>query len=337
MALSTGRVNGTARDRTAGSGGTRGQGRHQGTGPLRRTMSRHWYAWAMVAPVILVTALLIGWPLARGVYLSLTDATEATMGRTIGVNVIPSTYEFVGLDNYISILTSGLFWEKLTWTVTWTVACVALHYGLGLGLAMLLNRKVRFRSVYRLLLILPWAIPGFVSAFIWRYLYNSDYGVINGMLKAAGLGAVGWLDDPTTAKIAVIAVNVWMGVPFMMVAVLGGLQSIPGELYEAAEVDGATPWQRFRFITVPGLRTVSSTVILLGTIWTFNMFPVIFLISGGGPGSSTEILVTYAFREAFTGIRNYSGSAAWGVIILMLLVVLALVYRRALRRQGEVW
>ncbi|MGW0062639.1 carbohydrate ABC transporter permease [Streptosporangium sandarakinum] len=291
----------------------------------------------MVAPVIVVTAVLIGWPLVRGVYLSLTDATEATMGRTIGVNVIPSTYEFVGLGNYVDILTSGVFWEKLAWTVIWTVACVALHYGIGLGLAMMLNRRLRFRSFYRLLLILPWAIPGFVAAFIWRYLYNSDFGVINAMLRAAGLGGVGWLDDPTTAKIAVIAVNVWVGVPFMMVALLGGLQSIPAELYEAAEVDGATPMQRFRHITIPGLRTVSSTVVLLGTIWTFNMFPLIFLITGGGPGSATEILVTYAYREAFTGIRNYSGSAAWGVIILLLLVVMALVYRRALRRQGEVW
>ncbi|MFG1749768.1 carbohydrate ABC transporter permease [Streptosporangium sandarakinum] len=291
----------------------------------------------MVAPVIVVTAVLIGWPLVRGVYLSLTDATEATMGRTIGVNVIPSTYEFVGFGNYVDILTSGVFWEKLAWTVIWTVACVALHYGIGLGLAMMLNRRLRFRSFYRLLLILPWAIPGFVAAFIWRYLYNSDFGVINAMLRAAGLGGVGWLDDPTTAKIAVIAVNVWVGVPFMMVALLGGLQSIPAELYEAAEVDGATPMQRFRHITIPGLRTVSSTVVLLGTIWTFNMFPLIFLITGGGPGSATEILVTYAYREAFTGIRNYSGSAAWGVIILLLLVVMALVYRRALRRQGEVW
>ncbi|MGV9330158.1 carbohydrate ABC transporter permease [Streptosporangium sandarakinum] len=291
----------------------------------------------MVAPVIVVTAVLIGWPLVRGIYLSLTDATEATMGRTIGVNVIPSTYEFVGFGNYVDILTSGVFWEKLAWTVIWTVACVALHYGIGLGLAMMLNRRLRFRSFYRLLLILPWAIPGFVAAFIWRYLYNSDFGVINAMLRAAGLGGVGWLDDPTTAKIAVIAVNVWVGVPFMMVALLGGLQSIPAELYEAAEVDGATPMQRFRHITIPGLRTVSSTVVLLGTIWTFNMFPLIFLITGGGPGSATEILVTYAYREAFTGIRNYSGSAAWGVIILLLLVVMALVYRRALRRQGEVW
>ncbi|MEU6744352.1 carbohydrate ABC transporter permease [Streptosporangium sandarakinum] len=338
MATSTGRVTGTARDRAAGADdGARGRGRPRKAGPFRRATSQYWYAWAMVAPVIVVTAVLIGWPLVRGIYLSLTDATEATMGRTIGVNVIPSTYEFVGFGNYVDILTSGIFWEKLAWTVIWTVACVALHYGIGLGLAMMLNRRLRFRSFYRLLLILPWAIPGFVAAFIWRYLYNSDFGVINAMLRAAGLGGVGWLDDPTTAKIAVIAVNVWVGVPFMMVALLGGLQSIPAELYEAAEVDGATPMQRFRHITIPGLRTVSSTVVLLGTIWTFNMFPLIFLITGGGPGSATEILVTYAYREAFTGIRNYSGSAAWGVIILLLLVVMALVYRRALRRQGEVW
>ncbi|MFI6502565.1 carbohydrate ABC transporter permease [Nonomuraea typhae] len=303
----------------------------------RRSWHRHWYAWAMVAPVLIVMAALIGWPLARGVYLSLTDATEANVGRTIGVNVIPSRYEFVGLENYLGILTSGLFWAKLAWTVVWTVACVALHYGLGLGLAVLLHRKLRFRSVYRVLLILPWAIPAFVAAFIWRYLFNSDYGVINAMLEAAGFGAVGWLNDPFTARIAVIAVNVWLGVPFMMVAMLGGLQSIPKELYEAAEVDGATPWQRFTNITLPSLRAVSSTVILLGTIWTFNMFPVIYLVTGGGPGSETEILVTYAFREAFTGVRNYSGSATWGVIILLLLVLMAFGYRRALRKTGEVW
>jgi arabinogalactan oligomer/maltooligosaccharide transport system permease protein len=291
----------------------------------------------MIAPVVVVMAVLIGWPLARGVYLSLTDATEANIGRTIGVNVIPATYEFVGLDNYLRILTSSPFWDKLAWTVVWTAVCVGLHYGIGLGLAVMLNRRLRFRSVYRVLLILPWAVPAFVAAFVWRYLYNSDYGVINGLLKAAGLPAVGWLDDPTTAKIAVIAVNVWIGVPFMMVAMLGGLQSIPAELYEAAEVDGANAWQRFRAITLPGLRQVSSTVILLGTIWTFNMFPIIFLVTRGGPGSETEILVTYAFREAFTGVRNYAGSAAWGVIILLMLVVLAVGYRRTLRSQGDPW
>ncbi|MEU7880825.1 carbohydrate ABC transporter permease [Microbispora bryophytorum] len=302
-----------------------------------RLLSRHWYAWAMIAPVVIVMLVLVGYPLVRGVYLSLTDATEGNMGRTIGMNVIPSTYEFVGLTNYADILTSSQFLGRLAWTVVWTVVCVALHVGIGLGLAMLLNRPMRLRSLYRILLVLPWAVPAFVSAFIWRYLLNGEFGVVNAMLRAAGFAGIGWLDDPFWAKVSVIACNVWLGVPFMMLALLGGLQAIARELHEAAEVDGATPWQRFRHITLPGLRPVSSTVVLLGTIWTFNQFPVIFLLTKGGPGGATEILVTYAYRQAFEGIRNYSGSAAWGMVILALLVVMATVYRRTLRRQGEAW
>ncbi len=303
----------------------------------RRLLSRHWYAWAMTAPVVIVMLVLVGYPLVRGVYLSLTDATEGNMGRTIGMNVIPSTYQFVGLKNYADILTSAEFLGRLTWTVVWTGVCVALHVGIGLGLAMLLNRPMRLRSLYRILLVLPWAVPAFVSAFIWRYLLNGEFGVVNAMLRAAGFAGIRWLDDPFWAKVSVIACNVWLGVPFMMLALLGGLQAIPRELHEAAEVDGATPWQRFRHITLPGLRPVSSTVVLLGTIWTFNQFPVIFLLTKGGPGGATEILVTYAYRQAFEGIRNYSGSAAWGMVILALLVVMATVYRRALRQQGEAW
>lgn len=329
--LADGAAAAVTRDRGRATAGSRPPGR------LRRALSTHWYAWAMCAPVVIVTAVLVGYPLLRGVYLSLTDATEANMGRTIGMNVIPASYEFVGLRNYADILTSAEFASRLGWTVVWTVVCVACHFGLGLGLAMLLNRPMRLRAFYRVMLVLPWAVPSFVSAFIWRYLLNGDYGVVNAMLRAAGLPGIAWLDDPFWAKVSVIVVNVWLGVPFMMLALLGGLQAIPRELHEAAEVDGATPWQRFRHITLPGLRPVSSTVILLGTIWTFNQFPVIFLVTRGGPGGSTEILVTYAYRLAFEGIRDYAGSAAWGMVILALLVVLAAVYRRALRRQGEVW
>jgi arabinogalactan oligomer/maltooligosaccharide transport system permease protein len=291
----------------------------------------------MVGPVVIVTLVLVGYPLVRGVYLSLTDATEANMGRTIGMNVIPSTYEFTGLRNYADILASATFLSRLSWTIVWTIVCVACHVGIGLGMALLLNRPMRFRLIYRMLLVLPWAVPAFVSAFIWRYLLNGEFGVVNAMLRAAGFAGISWLDDPFWAKVSVIACNVWLGVPFMMLALLGGLQAIPRDLYEAAEVDGATPFQRFRHITVPGLRPVLGTVVLLGTIWTFNQFPVIFLLTRGGPGGSTEILVTYAYRQAFEGIRNYSGSAAWGLVILALLVVMATVYRRALRRQGDAW
>ncbi len=306
---------------------------------LRRTWDRYWYAWAMTLPVVIVLAVLIAYPLARGLYLSFTDATEATIGRRIGVNVIPPSYEFVGLRNYVDVLTGrdGAFYPRLLWTVVWTVTCVFFHYTLGLGLALLLNRRLRGRGLYRTLLIVPWAVPAFVSAFAWRYLFNSEFGFFNVALESVGLSGVAWLNNPLTAKIAVIAVNVWLGVPFMMVALLGGLQSIPGELYEAAEVDGASPWQRFWHVTLPGLRSVSGTVILLGTIWTFNMFPVIFLITRGGPGDSTEILVTYAYRKAFEGIRDYAGSATYGVLILAILLVMAVLYRRLLRRQGEVW
>ncbi|GAU69454.1 putative maltose transporter [Streptomyces sp. NBRC 110611] len=305
---------------------------------VRRALGTHWYAWTMVAPVVLVIGVIIGYPLVRGVFLSLTDANEANVERHIGVNHIPATYTFTGLDNYQAVLTDGVFWDRLGWTVVWTVSCVGLTFLIALTLANMLNRKLRGRTFYRLALILPWAIPAFVSVFTWRMLYNEKHGILNKLLAGGGLDGIPWLNDPTWAKLSVIAVNVWLGVPFMIVALLGGLTSIPGELYEAAEMDGASAWQRFRHITLPGLRAVSSTVILLSTIWTFNMFPVIFLLTRGGPGDATEILVTYAYRLSFVDSpRDFSGSATWGVLILALLSVGAVAYRRALRKQGEVW
>ncbi|MGW6569892.1 carbohydrate ABC transporter permease [Streptomyces sp. NPDC054975] len=318
------------------------RGRHRGTGipggKVRRSLSTHWYAWAMVAPVVIVIGVIIGYPLVRGFYLSLTDANERNVARSIGVNEIPATYEFVGLDNYVEALTGGQFFSTLGWTLVWTVCCVSVTFGLGLGLANLLNRRIAGRSFYRMMLILPWAVPGFVSVFAWRFLYDERRGMLNQILAGGGIDAVPWLNDPTWAKFSVIAVNVWLGVPFMMVALLGGLQSIPGELYEAAEMDGANAWQRFRNITLPGLRSVSTTVILLSTIWTFNMFPVIFLLTRGGPGEATQILVTQAYKFSFEiSPRDFAQSSTWGVLILVLLMVFAAIYRRVLRKQGEVW
>ncbi len=184
---------------------------------------------------------------------------------------------------------------------------------------------------------MPWAVPAFVSAFAWRFLYDEQFGLFNAALRGLGLAPIAWFGHQATALFAAITVNVWLGVPFMMVALLGGLQAIPGELYEAAEMDGATSWQRFAHVTMPGLRPVSLTVILLGTIWTFNMFPIIFLVTGGAPAGKTEILVTGAYRAAFEGIRDYSLAATYGVLILSMLIVFAVFYRRILQKQGEVW
>lgn len=306
--------------------------------PLRYRLATYWYVWAMIAPVVVVIAAIIGWPLVRGVYLSLTDADEANVERHIGVNDIPATYEFTGLENYRDILTDGDFWSRLSWTVVWTVSCVSITFITGLSLAVMLNRSFRGRTVYRMALILPWAIPAFVSVFAWRMLFNERNGILNSLLHDGGLARIGWLSDPTWAKIAVVAVNVWLGVPFMLLAMLGALQTIPADQYEAAEMDGANAWQRFANITLPGVRSVSMTVVLLSTIWTFNMFPVIYLLTEGGPAGATDILVTEAYNLAFIrSPRDYASSAAWGVLILLLLVLFAIAYRKALRRQGEVW
>jgi arabinogalactan oligomer/maltooligosaccharide transport system permease protein len=301
---------------------------------VRRFVRTHWYAYAMLVPVAVVMLVLVGYPLARGVFLSLTDATA----RNVGNRFIPPSYQFVGLGNYVDLLTGheGNFYPVLARTVMWTAANVLFHYVIGLGLALMLHRELRGRTLYRILLLVPWAVPTYVAAFGWRYMFNGDYGLFNQVLGAAGLAPRAWLNGPVSALVAVIMVNVWLGVPFMMVALLGGLQSINPDLYEAAKVDGASPLQRFRYITVPGLRSVSTTVILLGTIWTFNMFNVIYLITRGGPFNSTNILVTYAYIKFFDQ-REFAVSAAYGVLILSLLLVFASAYQRVTRGDKEAW
>ncbi|MGZ8738118.1 MAG: carbohydrate ABC transporter permease [Nocardioides sp.] len=317
-------------------------------GRLRRGFDKHWYAYAMVIPTVLVLGALVFYPLVRGVFQSFTNLNEANQQSEVCTKVLggaetckpnPNQAEFVGLDNYVDVLTGevGSFWLQFVNTIVWTLACVTFHYGLGLGLAVMLNRKLKGRSLYRVLLIVPWAVPAFISAFAWRFLFDQRFGLINASLEAVGLDPVAWFDQRWTSLFTAIVTNIWLGVPFMMVALLGGLQSIPSDLYEAAEMDGTTPWQRFRHVTLPGLRPVSSTVILLGTIWTFNMFPIIFFVTRGQPAGQTEILVTGAFRAAFEGIRNYSLAATYGVLILSMLIVFTSVYKRVLKSQGEVF
>lgn len=305
---------------------------------MRRWLDRYWWAYAMTLPVVVVVGVLVLVPLAQGVYFSVTDINENTIANPVLDR--PAAYEFVGLDNYTNVLSGdpnyGSFWTTLVRTLIWTFSCVALHYVIGLGLALLLNRAVVLRGLYRVMLILPWAVPAFISVFAWRYMFNADFGIINAGLGALGIDGPVWLGQSNLVLLSVIIVNVWLGVPFMMLALLGGLQSIPADLYEAAEIDGASPWQRFVEVTLPGLRSISSTVILLGIIWTFNMFPVIYLVSGNNPNS--RILITYAFERFFSGAsRDYAIASTYGVLVLSVLLVFATGYRQALKRRGEVW
>ncbi|QZT35347.1 sugar ABC transporter permease [Caldalkalibacillus thermarum TA2.A1] len=286
---------------------------------------------------------IVFYPLVLGIYYSFTDINQRNMGTPFA----PPTYEFVGLQNYIDVLLNvdSVFWKVAGQTAIWTFTNVFFHFTIGLGLALLLNQKFKGREVYKIILLIPWAVPSFVSAFAWRWLYNSEYGFFNLLLHKMSQQSIfeplftilglspsyNWLSDPKLALASVIVVNIWLGVPFMMVALLGGLQSIPEELYEAADVDGANKWQNFWYITLPMLKPVAFVVTLLGIIWTFNMFNVIFLITEGGPGRHTEILVTYAYREAFMN-WNIGIGATYGVIILSFLLVFSVFYTRMLNR-----
>jgi arabinogalactan oligomer/maltooligosaccharide transport system permease protein len=289
--------------------------------------------------VVVVLGVIVGYPLVRGFYLTLTDANSLNSARTIGVNHIAATYKFIGLDNYKDILFGPLsydrFWSHFLWTVVWTVACVALHYTIGLGLALMLNEKLRGRTVYRVLLVLPWAVPTFVTVFSWRIML-ADSGVVNQILHALHLPEPQWLEDTFWQRFAAIMVNTWCGVPFQMLSLLGGLQSIDSSLYEAAEMDGASAWQRFRHVTLPGLRSVSSTVVLLGIIWTFNQFAIIFLLFGPTSAPDAQILVTWAYYLGFgQQPRDFAQSAAYGVLLLSIITVFTSFYFRWLKRNDQ--
>ena len=247
-----------------------------------------------------------------------------------------------GMENFTKVVTdpniAGPFLGTLVWNFAFAIGSTGFTFVLGMICALALHSpRVRGKNLYRVLLIVPWAIPAFVATFAWKFIYDRDYGIINAVLAALGQQRIDFFDTTAKSLTAVIIVNIWLGVPFMMVALLGGLQAVPGELYEAAEMDGATPWQRFVNVTLPSLRPVSASVILLGTIWTFNMFPIIYLMSNGGPAGTTDILVTGAYKAAFTGIRDYSLAATYGVLILSILIVYSIGYRYFLRKQGEVW
>jgi len=284
-------------------------------------------AYAYVTHAVIIVTLLVAVPLVIGA------ATSFFAGRS-------GSLSYVGLSNYLEILTarggpllaSGSFYAVLAVTVLWTVCNITLHLAIGVSLALLLARPaLKLRGVYRVLLIVPWAVPSYVSALAWKGMFHRQLGAVNAILKAVGAEPVAWFSKFATAFAANVATNVWLGFPFMMVVTLGALASIPREVLEAAEVDGATRWQRFWLVTFPLLRPTLAPSVVLGAVWTFNMFNVVFLVSGGEPDGRTEILVSEAYRWAFTRQAQYGYASAYSVLIFLLLVAAT----RLMRAQRE--
>jgi arabinogalactan oligomer/maltooligosaccharide transport system permease protein len=254
-------------------------------------------------------------------------------------------YTFVGLANFVDILASRgysiteplSFYFTLAVTLLWTLANVVLHVGIGLFLALLLKDPLlKLRGLYRVLLIVPWAVPNYITALMWKGMFHRQFGAINGILVALDLEPVSWFTRFSTSFAANVATNTWLGFPFMMVVSLGALQSIPQDLYEAAEVDGASKWTQFRRITLPLLRPALLPAVILGSVWTFNMFNIIYLVSGGEPGGGTDILVSEAFRWAFQRNEQYGFAAAYSVLIFVVLLGWSTFTKRLTRDANEV-
>ncbi|HEV8537727.1 MAG TPA: sugar ABC transporter permease [Bacteroidota bacterium] len=284
--------------------------------------SRNIFIICFVAPAFIVLIGVVVYPFVYNVVLSFSNMNLRHL----------KDWHLVGLRQYVKVFTEPTepsFYAVFAKTIIWTVVNVVFHVVIGVILALLLNQKIKGRSVYRTLLILPWAIPQYIVALTWRGMFNYEYGSINLIItKYLHLPAVEWLKSPTEAFLACILTNVWLGFPFMMVVALGALQSIPHDLYEAADIDGASWFHKLKSITLPLIRPVMIPAITLGIVWTFNNLNIVWLVSNTGePSDQTHILVSFVYKAAFN-LYRYGYAAALSMVIFFILLIFSLVFMK---------
>lgn len=315
--------------------------------------SKYGLPYMLVLPAFLGMLFLIIYPFLFQIRLAFSNAslgTQATKNAEYGL--------IYGWNNLVALFTGNVakeagFFEVFWRTILWTAINVVVTVTIGMGLALLLNRPMKMKGLYRMLLIFPWAMPSAIAILALRNEFDNRYGLFNILLTrlqdflgnvsvsvqsiigistlftwlAATIGPVSWKQDPTWAFVSVLISNIWLGIPFMAVIILGGLQSISQEYYEAAEIDGASRLQMFRNITLPLIQPVLTPAIVLGVVWTFNRFEVIFLITQGGPQEKTDILVSSMYKAAFQFYR-YGFTAMFALVIFFILLIFTIIYLR---------
>ena len=279
-------------------------------------------------PAFFAIMAVIVFPFIYNVFISLSNYSLRTF----------NDWELIGFYHYLKVFGDSQFYSVLIKTVIWTLINILFHVSLGIFLAILINRTLPAKPIIRTLLIIPWAVPQYIAALSWRGMFNQEYGAINlALTKYFNIPAIEWLSQPFEAFAACILTNIWLGFPFMMVIALGGLQSIPNELYEAAKVDGANRWQQFKNITLPMLKPVMIPAVVLGTVWTFNNINVMWLVSNGGePSNQTHILVSFVYKAAFN-LYRYGYAAALSMVIFLILFVSVVYFLRRTRATEGVY
>ncbi|WP_062378510.1 carbohydrate ABC transporter permease [Demequina pelophila] len=299
--------------------------------PSRVKQVRHpngspWIAFGFAAPLVAYLLAFYVYPLIRSIDLSIHDYNVRAF--------VQGNAEFVGLEKYIDVLTSPLFPKALWNTVLFVGISIIFQYAIGLALAVFFRNTFRLSGILRALFLVPWLLPLIVSASTWSWMMNSDSGIINSFLGAFGIGQINWITSPDTALTAVIIANIWLGIPFNLVILYSGLQNIPGEVYEAASLDGANGWTTFWRVTFPLLRPVSAITILLGLVYTLKVVDIVWIMTKGGPANSSLTLAVWSYREAFgTGQPAFSPAAAIGNLLIIIALVFGLFYVRLQRRE----
>ncbi len=270
------------------------------------------FPYALVSPAMIVTIAIIFIPMLRTVSYSFMNY----------ILYKPDEKAFNGLANYIQAFKDPVFWSSFLHTILWIIGIVGFQFLLGLVTALLLNKTFPCRGIARSLILIPWVTPSVITALMWRWMYDGNYGIINQLLVQAGLikRFIPWLANSSTALTAIIIALVWQGFPFFAIMLLAGLQAIPQEMYEASAIDGAGTWQNFMMITLPFLRPVIFTTILLRTIWVANSLDVIIVMTGGGPGYSTYTLPVYSYVKAYKGM-DFGYSSALAVLLTIFIMI----------------
>ena len=292
-------------------------------GPLARALGPDYrLGYLFVTPIAVSVLALVAYPFCYAIYLSMTH-------KLVGMPPI-----FVGLENYIRLAEDGFFRRAVANSFIFTFGSVIFKLLLGMIMAIVLMTNVRWRSFWTGVLLIPWVAPTVVSALNFLWIFDGSLGVLNYLLvKVFRIlpQGVGWLSEPGTAMASVIGVNVWRGFPFFGISFLAGMKAIPGELYEAAAVDGANALQRFRHVTLPGIRNITIIVVLLSTIWTFNDFGIVYILTKGGPGGATMVMPVFAYETAF-GAQRLGEAIAVALYLLPPLAITIVVLARYMRK-----
>ena len=295
---------------------------------VRRTPLERQYALIgslLIAPTVLIFCAVIVYPLVSAVYLSLFQVFTPTLEGS-----------WVGLENYRTLLGKNEFWSSLWTNIVWTVGTLTLQIVCGVGMALVLHQNIWFRSLARSLILFPYFVSTVVAVLVWKWVFNDLYGILNHLMIVAGLidFPIDYLGSMPNAMISVILVGAWKYFPFVVIAVLARLQTIPDALYEAARIDGAGPIARFWDVTLPQLREVLVVIIMLRAIWDFKEFDLIYLLTGGGPVTSTQTLPLLVYKEAFK-LNQMGMASAYAVVMMAIMLVFMLVYIRRTRSEDD--